>query len=993
MNAKKTAENRFLDKIVGLYMRLLEEKDSEHEARAQVEQFIRRALNKLGFKGTAEKLERRAAQLMALAEQRAKANLERKDYLLELKLGEGSGSYSVSFLSGVRIPNTPGNVEAWKAFLGTLAPKTRIGPDPATGEVGILYRDGTWLGDLMLADDVRSLNVTPQVEHVRGDLVARGARVVNKAFSHKLHVGGDLIIHHDLLRQDPPPIRFDGGMRLTGIRSLLDAPFPPERLTAWGLTPGASLCIRSDSFTLREQSSPGRKGLYLRGENVLANYDWRDGKWIKSKQERVSETTFEATHAKLNRLCLELSLGSNFIAKSVSRVPDNIDRIVLYLDFVLAAAAKPHGQDDPEADGARALTAALLALRTPYREKRVDEDAARAALENITDADRDRAVALALRPRRKLGEKLVQADLDRVLDLLDREPVPLELLGDGPGAVAALTLALRSQAMHDNLEQALAPLKKAFDEASAGLDSDRKPDFAAFLDAPQAAMETLREIARVKGARFNAAALEAELRELSNATPKEIVRRVASVPYSEAGEDFAADKTLLRTLFEATPDGLADQPFDAPTMLAFLVPGMRSVAAPRLREAQRSMVRAEEPDDPLAAVLARTFSGLPPHKLAAAVRNWLRMHLEVVRKFNELGAIDYGTAREAEREEKTTAMIGLPPEVTREINQRLGRMCLLTGLGRGFIETGDAALEDNLRKLAHYLAVALAITPGSPKPLLADEERKAVSAVHAALLTLAQSLDTGDSEAAAEALGMLSEKILGVLAAILAKPRNPADTKPLARDVAYLDGLRNTRTSMKDVFKEPGRLLLFANSCMESKEMKKAISTAIKPLYFALSGVGSQAGGVTANELLKNSCAPEGFLNRLGAAGHDAAARKIEKALKDICDKSIEDVASDLRKSAKGAKEGALGRDREFLGRILALDGQAFGTLQLDEKRTALLLLTNLDSHIAGWVKDRFEAGRFAGRTAPQIVRRTQDRAKWELAVLKTYNTLTTRPR
>lgn len=462
MSNKKTLENRFLDKIASVYLRLHDEKRDEGETQRLMDAFIRKALGKLGFRGTADKLEARTKQLAALAVERARMEMERRQFLFELRLGQGPGSYTVGFLPDVRIANTPENHAAWIEFMETLAAKTRIGPDPDTGEVAILYRDGVWLGDLMLADDVRSLSVLPDVRRVRGSLTARGARVVNKQFSHRLAVDGDLCVHVELLRQDPPDLHFAGDMAIHGLKSPLDAPFGPERFMAWGLEPGRGLTLRSDSFTLQvEARSSGEPEYILRGENVLSNYVWRGGKWTLAKQERVPQATFEAVHAKLNRLCLELGLGSNFIAKSVSRVPDNIDRIGLYLELALEQVPAQDGDEDEEAVATRRLLDGLYALRPLFEARRISPEAVEEALEAITDEDRAQAAALASRPRPKRNEKLVQADLDLVTALLDEEIDPLALLENGLGTARALGMALRSEEMRSNLRQVLgAPARR-----------------------------------------------------------------------------------------------------------------------------------------------------------------------------------------------------------------------------------------------------------------------------------------------------------------------------------------------------------------------------------------------------------------------------------------------------------------------------------------------------------------------------------------------------
>lgn len=338
-------------------------------------------------------------------------------------------------------------------------------------------------------------------------------------------------------------------------------------------------------------------------------------------------------------------------------------------------------------------------------------------------------------------------------------------------------------------------------------------------------------------------------------------------------------------------------------------------------------------------------------------------------------------------------MVSLAPEAAREITKRLGRLCLLTGLGRDFIDPGSTAMEANLKKVDQYLALALAIVPGSPKPMLEQEDRQTVQEALDAVRTLIHCLDTADSEAADEALGDLSDADLTALAGVLSKPRHQADLGPLRQDLRYLDGLQNTRVSLEQAMGSAGRFLLLANNCLRSKEMKKAVSIRIKPVYFTLSKLGRNSGGLTTNDLLRNACVPEAELVRLLENVPADTVDSIKESLSKICGKTVAEIVSDLRKGCGPQPEGDLAEDCEFLKRLQALEGSTLGTLQLDEKRTGQLLLANLDSHLTAWTKTMFETGRFSGKTSKQIVGQVLERGQWEHDILRTYNKLSTRVR
>jgi hypothetical protein len=1009
MTIKKSLESRLLEKIASVYLRLIEQRGDEGEARRQLEVFSLRALERLGLADGGAPA--RAARLAALAVERAQGGQPQAAPLRELRLGgDGPGGYAVGFLPGAGVADTPANRAVWTRFLESLAARTRIGPDPDSGEIGILFRQGTWLADLVLSDDVGNLDIPKDIKRVRGALMAPGARVVARTFTHRLIVDGDLVIHHEMLRQEPPPLRHGGDLRLAGLRGLAGAVFGPERLLAWGLEPGRCLALRGDTFTLDTGDDPAAPAFVLRGENILSSYAWRGETWVQVRQERLPQETFEAVHARLERLALELGLGADFVVKSVSRVPDDAQRLALYLLLALDAAFP--GPDvacviardpllDAQAAGARRLVDALLALGALFEARTVDAPAVDGALAAVTEADQTAALALAARPRPRLSEKAAQADLEAVTALLDGQAEPPALAGDGLAMARTLRLALRSPRAQANLEQALAPLTRALDAVVGALRPPDPPGLDALLEHPDRTLHPLRETLRALGRAQTCAPLEAELRELRAMAPRELVRRLAAMP-ADPGPAGEADRALLRALYQpGHPDAPALEPR---ALLALALPALRGPAAPRLRQVLAALNTGQPPADPLARLLAQAVAALPPEplenaeagsRLLGTLRAWARQTLETVRRYNRLTAEDAAAQREAEREEKERAMIALPPDVARDITGRLDRMCLILGLGRNFIAPGGILLEANLRRLDHYLALALAIVPGAPRPALEQAERDLTESVLRALRALLHSLDTADADDARQALEALTDQRLTALAAVLAKPRLPADVTALKADAAYLDGLRDARLTLDRVFTSPGRLLLFANACLESKELKQAVSTRIKPVYFAVSALGGRAGGVSSEDLLRGAPGTREALERLGVGGAAAKAQAatLAKALEAVQARPVRDLVADLRRSCPPGSGSDQNRDGEFLGRLLALDGTTLGSLQLSGDQTARLLLLHLDSHLAVWVRTRQEAGRFAGRTSRQVVAAALERARWELEILAVYNRLSTRPR
>ncbi|MBU1003784.1 MAG: hypothetical protein KKE73_14830 [Proteobacteria bacterium] len=972
------------------YIRLSSEVEDEGEVIRRFEAFIKKALNMLGLKISADTLEERSQKIARAAIRHAKREVERRQYLLDLKLG-GKGGYTINFLPDLRIPNTPETETRWREFLETLAAKTRIGTDKETGQIGVLYRDGQWLGNLMLADEVRSFSLIPDIHTVRGDLIARGALKVHSDFTHEVLVLGGMHLHHDILRQDPPRLAFRGALTLYGFRSFLDVAVHPERMKLWGVGPGTEVNVRNDHFEFIE-NPPGKGTLYvLKGLNVLSSFHWHGESWERIAQERIDPDLFEALYARLHRICLVLGLGADFIAKSVSRMPDNIDRLTLYLVLSLQGASNKD-KENPERAATLRLLDGLTALRAPFSRKRVQTQPVEAALKSFTIEDAEQTATQTSQPRTKINEKLIRSDLALVTRCKD-EALSTEVFFDnGLRTLQSLLLAFDSEDMRKRLMAAFLPLLQAFDALAGKLDEPHRPRFLDLLKNPKETLRTLEQGLVPYGGKFNTNDLQAELNDVSQLSIKEICRRITSIPFQSDEEAYANDEALLRKLYELKTLECTELEFDPGRVLALLLPKLASHGA-RLLDEARQVLLHRMARGPVALGLGQRLEGLPPEQCLTELRSWYRTLLAVAQAYNGLTVTDENSDRESERKAKEMAMVTLPPHISREINNRLKRTALLWGLGGEFLNPLDAALADNLHRVEFYLALTLGNTPAAPRCILSKDDRTLVEEAVSRLHTLRNCLDTADGQEAQAALTGLKDGVLERLATIFAKPRHKVETFALRKDRDYLEGLGDIQQTMEKVFVSSGRFLLFANTCMESNEVKRAISNYIKPIYFALAKLGSVADGITTNDLLRNTCDPDDFLNRLTLSGKDKEAQAIEEALTKICAKPIESLVSDLRKSATAETEGELGRDHEFLGQVLALKGASLGTLQLDTKRTATLLLLNLESHLASRVKNMFAAGQLAGRPTKRIVTMILERLKWEFDIIRAYNTQTNVPR
>lgn len=990
MTRQPSLSDKFIKKMSAAYLRLSSEVEDEGEVVRRFDAFIKKALDMLGLKLSSETLEERSQKIAKAAIRHAKREMEGRRFLQDLKLG-GPDGYTINFLPDLRIPKTPETEARWRDFLETLAAKTRIGTDKVTGQIGVLYREGEWLGDLMLADDVRSFNIIPDIRTVQGDLIARGALKVHSEFTHEVLVLGGLHLHHDILRQDPPRISFRGALTLYGFRSFQDVAVPPDRLKLWGVGSGSLVNVRNDRFQFSE-NAPGKGDPYvLKGLNILSSFHWRGDGWMRTAQERIDPELFEAVYGRLHRICLILGLGADFITKSVSRMPDNIDRLTLYL--VLSLQGSPNkDKASPERAATLHLLDGLAALRAPFSQKRVQADALEEALKSFSIEDAEQTAVLTSLPRKKISEKLIRNDLALITRCKEEALSTEHFFDNGRHAIHSLLLAFNSEDMGKRLMLAFLPLLEAFDAVAEKIDQAHRPRFTHLLAHPKATLHTLEQGLAPYAGKYSTKALEAELNDVSPLSIKEICRRITLVPFQSVDETYADDEALLRQLYELKTMDCTALEFDPGRVLALLLPKLASHGARLLDEARQVMLHRPA-RGPVAQALGRRLEGLSPEQCLTELRSWYNSLLAVVQAYNGLSIADEASARETDRKAKEMAMISLPPHVTREINNRLKRMTLLWGLGNEFLDPLDAALEDNLRRMGFHLELILGITRAAPRSILGKEDRTLVEECLGRLQTLQHCLDTADAGEAEAALTGLKDGVLGRLATLFAKPRHKVETFALRKDKDYLEGLQATEQTLEKVFVSPGRFLLFANSCLESKEARLAISSQIKPIYFALSKLGSTADGITTNDLLRNTCDPDDFLNRLALSGKDKQAQAIKETLAKICSKSIESLVSDLRKSTKAEAEGELCRDHEFLGQLLALKGATLGTLQLDTNRTATLLLLNLESHLAGRVKNMLAAGQLAGRPTKRIVAMVLERLKWEWNIIRAYNALSNAPR
>ena len=983
----KGLEGRFISKIVGLYLRLMEESWDEGQSTQKVNKAIHTALGKLGIAMAPEVLEEKAKKISDAAIREGKNALERK-YLLHVTMGEGSGSYPLPFLPGLQIPNTPENKAKWTEFVCTLAPKTRMGEDPKTKQIGILWRDGAWLGDLILASDVKTLFLIDDIRVIQRDLVAANARVINKSFTHPIEIQGELHLNNDLLRQVPPPVTLGQGMVLLGARTVEQAQFTPQMLLTWGMQDGMTFTVRNNVYTFRVRDKGSYTEYLLEGKNVLTSYEWLSDKWLLSRKVRISPELFNELHGALSRMSIRLGLGGEFMIKNDRKLEENVDKLSLYLDWALRfSTAKGDPKALQEQAAINALSGDLERMRRILLGPGLDE----AELGRLAGANRDAlldsAAAFGARPRHKVSEKLISKDMLFLDKLVDGRADANDLLLDGLRTAAFLYATFASCESRGRTLAALRPLAEAWFSLAKTPEEDEVADFGRFLADPEAALNAAGNGDAEAGAKARE-----ELRVVAGLAPKQVIRQIVNVQVDCETPEFAEDQALLRDLFAMQKSGLEHLPLTSLRMLDLLAPALESVLGldmPLLRQALAG--RKEAP-----ARLIQLADGLhdaSPAEVASRMREEAELRLEVAKKYNSLTTVPSGEATDEEKAPPPREE--LPPNLIYGIMTKLNRLCLVLNLGKAFLEQHTGAIADNVARVQAYFNLAVGDTEFKVECILPELDAEILRDARDNLDTLTSPPPGKEGEeAVSKALSRLEDDYLRRLQGILAKPRHPVDEEDVKRDLATLRTIGDPALTLPRVFGSPGRALLFLNSAFESKELKRAVSRFIKPLYFPLMNLTKahpELVSMTTHHLLRH---PEQSLETLEQVEQTEATREELRSLKEslrlLSEKSILEMLNQIKKSQFKEQDEAFHRDMALLENLTQFDKLPIGSMELNPKQTSLLLLLLLDSFITQDVKNYFESGELAKKTSKQIIDALHDKLRWHHTIIRAYNKLTT---
>lgn len=913
--------------------------------------------------------------------------MTRERFLEKIEIDAKPGTYTVPFLEGAGIPDTEENAERWRSFLDTLSARTRVGEDPDTKKIGILFRGGVWLGDLVLADDVKSFSVIPDVLEIRGSLVGRNARVRNKGFSHRLLVRGDLILHQDLLREDLPNVERSGDLVLSWPRRAEDLRVSPQRLAAWGVGENSRLRLDEGSFYLSEEQEEGSSVFVLRNVDSGQQYLWEFNAWEPVRGSALAQEILNQVGTRLERFCKLAGLGGDFILKNPKKIGHNIRKILRYLEFIGGSVAQETPALVAEAD--KLLSEVADALRD--LEKNVygpNPDAPNILI--MLDVLSDRLAGLVQHydtlPREKRTEAFLQNDLDALTALMADEVDVDGLFRHPLRAVLFLDRNFISKDARDALWRTLAPYAEAFETVIQSVEGGESLGMEHALRWPVDTLNRLKN-ACPDALREECEGLEFELARLGEMSPRQLVRSVLkSMQTTGFGEDAEKDARLMSDLdrFKGSLDSLAQSPqFLLEVVLAdFQSPIVDSLG--RVRESLLTGARDEDPG--VQVILARLKNSQPVDFLRFLQRrvNW---EYSVLRRFNK-------NAVPSKRPRENAPQRSEGGDVRAEVLARLNRISLLAGLGKGFLEQQPTALGRNLEKLRAFVDLCVRSAASYGQDPRALKCRALLDDFAGRLEAMEKGARSSDEQALRAALAGLGETYVQALRAALGLERRRISALDLVNDIQALERLQAPSLTLDAVLGGTDKALQFFISTLETTASKKELYGLAQPLNSALTALFKTQEGLRlsmADVLTRFERASQAVTRC--AAGQEtlAALETLRGLVQRLREQSLSAILPRLQQAA-AQEDGETGaRDGDLLERMARFTQGGLDRLGLAPAQVVRLLLVHVSPQSAAEIRALAGRGEFERAQAPSILTRVLARLRWRESVVQAYNTLAKR--
>lgn len=903
-------------------------------------------------------------------------------------------NYSVAFLPGAGVAATQDNADRWRDFLDTLSARTRVGEDPESGAVGILYREGVWLGDLVLADDVKSLSVIPDITEVQGHLVARNVRVRNRAFLHVLRVAGNLVVHQDILRDSPPNIERTGRLVLSWPRRVEELRASPQHLAAWGVGDGSLLRLNEGDFVLAGEREEEAEIFLLRNVDNGQQYLWEFNAWEPVRGSGLEQEVLNQVTAKLERFCKLAGLGAGFVLRNTKKIGHNIRKIRRYLEFlgesVIGQAPLLAGETGRILGEVSGL---LKDLETVVYGPEADAPRILALLDQLTDQLADKIFRLNALPRDKKSEGRLRNDLDFLNALLAEQVTPDGMFRHTTRAVLFLGETLRSPEGQAALARAVSGFVQAFETAARELGLDGEISLEQALRHAAATLETFRAKAAEGGAGRVAVVddLEQALARLGETLPSKLFRQLQRyIREGGLGPEAEEDLRLLGDLerFQGPLDSL---PRGAGFLLDVILSNFQSPTLDVLLRVRRSLRSgAKDPDLGVQVILARLKSCQPVDFVRFLLRRVSWEH-SVLRRFNETAGAPRKGREESEQGRESG---GLTPDLVSEVHMRLNRVCLFAGLGKAFLEQQAGALRRNLERLKYFIELCVANSVLPEDDARAATCRALLADFAARLQALRIAVRDNDVNSVRGVLATMGENYLQAMRTALGLERRPLDTRDLDEDVQSLERLQRQNLTPELLLGDTGETLAFLDAVLESRPCREELESLLRPLNEALAElkVLEPDQDLTRRGLLLHFDAEvQPLVRRTSNRRTLEAVARLRDFLTRLSSLSLPGVLGGIHRAGSRAGDTLARRDAKLLERLLAFRQGGLDQLTLTADQAVWLVTAHMVSFVAGEILDRRRRREFSGKSSTAVLAFCLARLRWHASVIQAYNALARR--
>lgn len=889
---------------------------------------------------------------------------------------------AVLFRDDAGVPDTEQDRQRWRSFLCSLLPRCLL---QRGDEWEVPLSNGVWERDVIFSDSARVLHVPPQITSVLGSVAARGASELDAQWQAPLRVERHLVLAQHLFFEQPPRIVVNGDVTVWDAGSTEDLRVPPERLVAWGARVKGGVRLRRSLHTLRETIPGDPTALQLEDRTDATLWLFQRGGWRRRDKSLLSPQLLEDVHARLQRVCKIAGLGADFVVHNHRKTGYNLRRMVLYFRLL----ARRTGEADPESTAAEAQR--LLAdLDQNIHAENVDPPNIHILLSALDDAFAHSLHLENATPRQRVDETLLSQEMDWLQSLVqDRQT--LETLLPHPRAAALfLHRAMHSQQGQTAVTEALHDLRRHLPSLyrSCGVDAPAVLDD--ILDNTTARLTELEARAEDAAQFLSLEALEAALHKLEESTAKELVRRAfRSAALAEIhDEEAAADKRLLSELHSF--DGrLDDLPLDDGQLLALFTSVIRSPMIDPLRELEQELSTDEASANKAVRVFAANLERSTPSGFATFLLRRMEWEKDIIRTFNRQAV----RPEQIKEQPRARQIDGLAPGQLKQVFDRCGRLCIMLGLGRDFLDLrGSSATADigllrailnECRKHHH---------PTGPKknrgPLALEVLFKRLDGLHAALEQQDQSQVTDWTQ-------QLDDDFLREASAACRAPGPRLNGSALRRDMGLLSLLQTDDITLPTLLGTPRETMRFLASALRSPVARKLLVRQASRLKKRLDALQSVLPATEERATLLDVLSDWKSLSEKleQQARTQEAHRLLDRLHEDLRDFDETDVSTLIANTLQGLVGSTVEDEVHDRNMLLTLSRFGTGNLRaagLDATSMGMLLLVRLTPAGAKVVQQVFsEAAQRKTGGAVRLVQRAQAEIRRRLTIVDAYNQIT----